>query len=63
VKSRFLPRNQTDFVEERVAVKVQFGKHAFVAYALFVKQLAFYVGNERVFVHEMFLLFANLALL
>jgi hypothetical protein len=36
--------NQTDFVKERVAVEVQFGKYAFVAYDLFVKHLAFYVG-------------------
>src|SRR5690606_29000020 len=38
-------RNQTDFVKERVAVEVQFGKYAFVAYDLFVKHMAFYVGN------------------
>ncbi len=37
--------NQTDFVKERVAVEVQFGKYSFVAYDLFVKHLAFYVGN------------------
>jgi len=38
--------NQTDFVKERVAVEVQFGKYAFVAYDLFVKHLAFYVGDH-----------------
>ena len=38
--------NQTDFVKERVAVEVQFGKYAFVAYDLFVKHLAFYVGDR-----------------
>jgi hypothetical protein len=37
--------NQTDFVKERVAIEVQFGKYAFVAYDLFVKHLAFYVGD------------------
>jgi len=37
--------NQTDFVKERVAVELQFGKYAFVAFDLFVKHLAFYVGN------------------
>jgi hypothetical protein len=37
--------NQTDFVKERVAVEVQFGKYAFIAYDLFVKHLAFYVGD------------------
>jgi len=38
--------NQTDFVKDRVAVEVQFGKYAFVAYDLFVKHLAFYIGNR-----------------
>lgn len=38
--------NQTDFVKDRVAVEVQFGKYAFVAYDLFVKHMAFYVGDR-----------------
>ncbi|MFZ5450470.1 MAG: BglII/BstYI family type II restriction endonuclease [Thermodesulfobacteriota bacterium] len=38
--------NQTDFVKDRVAVEVQFGKYSFVAYDLFVKHLAFYVGDH-----------------
>ncbi len=38
--------NQTDFIKDRVAVEVQFGKYAFVAYDLFVKHLAFYVGDR-----------------
>lgn len=38
--------NQTDFVKNRIAVEVQFGKYSFIAYDLFVKHLAFYVGNE-----------------
>lgn len=38
--------NQTDFVKDRVAVEVQFGKYAFVAYDLFVKHLAFFVGDR-----------------
>ncbi|MBP8984481.1 MAG: hypothetical protein KBG12_01850 [Syntrophobacterales bacterium] len=38
--------NQTDFVKDRVAIEVQFGKYAFVAYDLFVKHLAFYVGDR-----------------
>ena len=38
--------NQTDFVKDRVAVEVQFGKYSFVAYDLFVKHLAFYVGDR-----------------
>jgi hypothetical protein len=37
--------NQTDFVKNRVAIEVQFGKYAFVAYDLFVKHLAFYIGD------------------
>jgi len=38
--------NQTDFVKERIAVEVQFGKYSFVAYDLFVKHMAFYVGDQ-----------------
>lgn len=38
--------NQTDFVKDRVAVEVQLGKYAFVAYDFFVKHLAFYVGDH-----------------
>ncbi len=38
--------NQTDFVKQRVAIEVQFGKYSFVAYDLFVKHLAFYVGDQ-----------------
>lgn len=38
--------NQTDFVKERVALEVQFGKYSFVAYDLFVKHLAFYVRDQ-----------------
>ncbi len=38
--------NQTDFVKDRVAVEVQMGKYSFVAYDLFVKHMAFYVGDK-----------------
>lgn len=38
--------NQTDYIKERVAIEVQFGKYAFVAYDLFVKHLAFYIGDK-----------------
>lgn len=38
--------NQTDFVKNRVAIEVQFGKYSFVAYDVFVKHLAFYVGDQ-----------------
>lgn len=38
--------NQTDFVKERVAIEVQFGKYSFVAYDLFVKHIAFYIGDQ-----------------
>lgn len=37
--------NQTDFVKNRVAVEIQFGKYAFVAHDLFVKHLSFYVTD------------------
>ena len=37
--------NQTDFIKDRVAVEVQFGKYAFVAHDLFVKHLHFYVSD------------------
>jgi len=33
--------NQTDFVKNRVAIEIQFGKYAFVAHDLFVKHLSF----------------------
>jgi hypothetical protein len=33
---------QTDFVKEQIALEVQFGKYAFVAFDLFVKHLLFY---------------------
>lgn len=36
---------QTDFVKDRIAVEVQFGKYAFVAFDLFVKHLLFYSGD------------------
>lgn len=37
--------NQTDFVKDRVAVEVQFGKYAFVAHDLFVKHMALFVSD------------------
>lgn len=36
---------QTDFVKGKVAVEVQFGKYAFVAFDLFVKHMLFYSGG------------------
>ena len=36
---------QTDFVKDSIAIEVQFGKYAFVAYDLFVKHLLFYSGG------------------
>ena len=38
--------NQTDFVKDRVEMEVQFGKYAFVAYDLFVKHMAFFIGDK-----------------
>ena len=37
--------NQTDYVKRRVAVEVQFGKYAFVAFDIFVKHMAFFIGD------------------
>ena len=37
--------NQTDFIKDKIAVEVQFGKYAFVAYDLFVKHMLFYSGG------------------
>jgi len=37
--------NQTDFVKKGIAVEIQFGKYAFVAYDLFVKHMLFYSGG------------------
>jgi len=37
--------NQTDFVKDKVAIEVQFGKYSFVAYDLFVKHMLFYSGG------------------
>jgi hypothetical protein len=45
-KSAWSSYNQTDFVKNRVAIEVQFGKYSFVAYDLFVKHLAFYVQDQ-----------------
>jgi hypothetical protein len=36
---------QSDFVKDEIAIEVQFGKYAFVAYDLFVKHLLFYSGG------------------
>ena len=38
--------NQTDFVKQRVAIEIQLGKYSFISYDLFVKHLAFYVGDQ-----------------
>ena len=45
VKSPISSYKQTDFVKEQIAVEVQFGKYAFVAFDLFVKHLLFYSGG------------------
>lgn len=37
--------NQTDFVKNRIEIEVQFGKYFSVAYDLFVKHMAFFVGD------------------
>jgi hypothetical protein len=45
VSSPILSYKQTDFIKETIAIEVQFGKYAFVAYDLFVKHLLFYTGG------------------
>ena len=45
-KTAHFTYNQTDFVKDRVAIEVQFGKYSFVAYDLFVKHMAFYIGDK-----------------
>ncbi len=44
-KSPIFSYNQTDYVKNRIAVEVQFGKYPFVAYDLFVKHMLFYSGG------------------
>lgn len=38
--------NQTDFVKDRVAAEIQFGKYAFVAHDLFVKHMSFFISDD-----------------
>lgn len=45
VKEPISSYKQTDFVKDQIAVEVQFGKYAFVAFDLFVKHLLFYSGG------------------
>lgn len=45
VKAPIRSYKQTDFVKSNIAIEVQFGKYAFVAYDLFVKHLLFYSGG------------------
>lgn len=45
-KVPFRSIKQTDFVKHRVAIEVQFGMCEHVAYDLFVKHMAFFIGNQ-----------------
>lgn len=38
--------HQTDFVKNKIAVEVQFGKYAFIEFDLFVKHLGFYMRSN-----------------
>lgn len=38
--------NQTDFLKNRVAVEVQLAKYSFIPYDVFVKHMAFFVGDK-----------------
>ncbi len=39
------PYNRTILVKDRIAIEAQFGKHASVAYDLFAKHMAFFIGD------------------
>lgn len=45
IKNPLSSFKQTDFVKDGIAIEVQFGKYAFVAFDLFVKHLLFYSGG------------------
>ncbi len=45
IKEPISSYKQTDFVKNNIAVEVQFGKYAFVAFDLFVKHLLFFSGG------------------
>lgn len=45
IKNPIASYKQTDFVKNGIAVEIQFGKYAFVAFDLFVKHLLFYSGG------------------
>ncbi len=45
IKDPISSYKQTDFVKNQIAVEIQFGKYAFVAFDLFVKHLLFYSGG------------------
>jgi len=45
IKEPISSYKQTDFVKEQIAVEVQFGKYAFVAFDLFVNHFLFYSGG------------------
>lgn len=38
--------NQTDFLKERTAIEIQFGKYSFVAFDLFIKHMGFFVADK-----------------
>ena len=38
--------NETDFMKNRIAIEVQFGKYSFVAYDFFVKHMAFFTSGD-----------------
>ena len=38
--------NETDFMKDKIAIEVQFGKYSFVAYDFFVKHMAFFISGD-----------------
>jgi len=47
VKQPISSYKQTDYLKDQIAIEVQFGKYAFVAFDLFVKHLLFYSGGKK----------------
>lgn len=46
VSEHILSYKQTDFIKDKIAIEVQFGKYPFVAYDLFVKHMLFFSGGK-----------------
>ena len=45
-KSPILSHTETDFLQHRVAIEIQFGKYSFISYDIFVKHMAFFIADK-----------------